>query len=167
MFMLVEGHGSPDIKHRFFATAIAGWSHAFGGAIAALIGPFQLITRLRTAWPRVHVWMGRTYLLAVLAGGLDEGRYVELVAVLTMMAGVEYFCRSLGLAPFPLPEPLPGAPSHDRPASARSGTAWVPIDRAGRDALILETVQVAVELGADVNATSIDGLPGLPGLAPA
>jgi uncharacterized membrane protein len=70
MFMLVEGHGSPDIKHRFFATAIAGWSHAFGGAIAALIGPFQLITRLRTAWPRVHVWMGRTYLLAVLAGGL-------------------------------------------------------------------------------------------------
>jgi uncharacterized membrane protein len=70
MFMLVEGHGSPDIKHRFFATAIAGWSHAFGGAIAALIGPFQLITRLRTAWPRVHAWMGRTYLLAVLAGGL-------------------------------------------------------------------------------------------------
>jgi uncharacterized membrane protein len=70
MFMLVEGHGSPDIKHRFFATAIAGWSHAFGGAIAALIGPFQLITRLRTAWPKVHRWMGRTYLLAVLAGGL-------------------------------------------------------------------------------------------------
>jgi uncharacterized membrane protein len=70
MFMLVEDHGSPDIKHRFFATAIAGWSHAFGGAIAALIGPFQLITRLRTAWPKVHRWMGRTYLLAVLAGGL-------------------------------------------------------------------------------------------------
>ena len=74
MFMLVEGHGSPDIKHRFFATEIAGWSHAFGGAIAALIGPFQLITRLRTAWPRVHVWMGRTYLLAVLAGGATVKR---------------------------------------------------------------------------------------------
>ncbi len=37
------------------------------------------------------------------------------------------------------------------------GTAWVPIDRAERDALILETVKVAVELGADVNAASIDG----------
>ncbi len=37
------------------------------------------------------------------------------------------------------------------------GTAWVPIDRAERDALILETVQLAVELGADVNASSIDG----------
>ena len=37
------------------------------------------------------------------------------------------------------------------------GTAWVPIDRAERDALILETVKVAVELGADVNTVSTDG----------
>ncbi len=37
------------------------------------------------------------------------------------------------------------------------GTAWVPIDRAERDALILETVKVAVELGADVNTASTDG----------
>jgi ankyrin repeat protein len=37
------------------------------------------------------------------------------------------------------------------------GTAWVPIDRAERDALVLETVKVAVELGTDVNAASIDG----------
>ena len=70
MFLLVPEHGSPEIKQRFFATAIAGWAHGFGGAIAALIGPFQLITRWRTKWPKVHVWMGRTYLLAVLAGGL-------------------------------------------------------------------------------------------------
>ena len=70
MFMLLESHGSPDIKGRFFATAIAGWAHTMGGAIAALIGPFQLITKIRTSWPRVHVWMGRTYLLAVLAGSL-------------------------------------------------------------------------------------------------
>jgi uncharacterized protein len=37
------------------------------------------------------------------------------------------------------------------------GTAWVPIDRSERDALILETVKLAVELGADVNAASTDG----------
>ena len=68
MFMLVEGHGSPN-QSRFFATAIAGWSHAFGGAIAALIGPFQLITHIRTSWPRcTRGWGG--HLLAVLAGGL-------------------------------------------------------------------------------------------------
>jgi uncharacterized membrane protein len=70
MFMLMPEHGSPSIKGRFFATALAGWAHAMGGAVAALIGPFQLIAKIRTTWPRVHVWMGRIYLLAVLSGAL-------------------------------------------------------------------------------------------------
>lgn len=70
LFMLVPEHGSPSIKGRFLGTELAGWAHTMGGALAALIGPFQLITRLRTSWPRVHVWMGRTYLLAVLCGAL-------------------------------------------------------------------------------------------------
>jgi uncharacterized membrane protein len=70
MFMLMPEHGSPSIKGRFFATALAGWAHTMGGAVAALIGPFQLIAKIRTTWPRVHVWMGRIYLLAVLSGAL-------------------------------------------------------------------------------------------------
>ena len=37
------------------------------------------------------------------------------------------------------------------------GTAWVPLDRAQRDSLVLETVTLAVELGADVNTATIDG----------
>jgi uncharacterized protein len=37
------------------------------------------------------------------------------------------------------------------------GTAWVPIDRTDREALILDAVKVAVEHGADVNAASVDG----------
>jgi uncharacterized protein len=37
------------------------------------------------------------------------------------------------------------------------GTAWVPVERASRDALILETVKLAAELGADVNAANVDG----------
>jgi ankyrin repeat protein len=37
------------------------------------------------------------------------------------------------------------------------GTAWVPVDRAERDALVLETVKVAVELGADLNVATTDG----------
>ena len=70
IFMTVDGHGSPDIKDRFLATAIAGWAHTMGGAVAALIGPFQFLSRLRAAMPRLHAWMGRTYLIAVLCGGL-------------------------------------------------------------------------------------------------
>ena len=37
------------------------------------------------------------------------------------------------------------------------GTPWVPVDRAGRDALVLETVKLALELGADVNVANVDG----------
>jgi ankyrin repeat protein len=37
------------------------------------------------------------------------------------------------------------------------GTAWIPVDRGQRDALLLDTVKLAVELGADVNAASTDG----------
>ena len=37
------------------------------------------------------------------------------------------------------------------------GTAWVQPDRAEREALMLETVKLAVELGVDVNAANTDG----------
>jgi ankyrin repeat protein len=37
------------------------------------------------------------------------------------------------------------------------GTAWMPIDRVERDVLMLETVKLAVELGADINVASTDG----------
>jgi uncharacterized membrane protein len=70
MFMMAPAHGDPGIKARFLGTAVAGWAHTMGGAVAAIIGPFQFLTRLRAAWPRVHVWMGRTYLIAVLCGAL-------------------------------------------------------------------------------------------------
>jgi uncharacterized membrane protein len=82
IFMVVKGYGSPDIKTRFIGTALAGWAHTMGGAVAALIGPFQMITKLRTSWPRVHAWMGRTYLLAVLVGALGGLYFVP-----TSMAG--------------------------------------------------------------------------------
>lgn len=38
-----------------------------------------------------------------------------------------------------------------------AGAAWVQPPRAGREALTLETVKIAVELGVDVNATNTDG----------
>jgi ankyrin repeat protein len=37
------------------------------------------------------------------------------------------------------------------------GAAWVPVERAERDKLMLETATLAVELGADINAASTDG----------
>jgi hypothetical protein len=60
-------------------------------------------------------------------GRLPIPAYVELVAVVTFITGVDFFCRSLDIDPFPLPEPLPGEPSRHLPASARADTAWVPM----------------------------------------
>jgi Ankyrin repeats (many copies) len=37
------------------------------------------------------------------------------------------------------------------------GRAWVQPDRAQREALILESVKLAIELGVDVNAVNTDG----------
>ena len=39
----------------------------------------------------------------------------------------------------------------------RRRTAWVPPDRSEREALTLEAVKLAVELGVDVNAANTDG----------
>ena len=44
--------------------------HASLAATALIVGPFQLVTRLRAAWPKVHRWMGRTYVFACIGAGL-------------------------------------------------------------------------------------------------
>ncbi len=62
-----------------------------------------------------------------LAGGLTDAAYVEIIGVVALSAGVDYFARALGVPPFALPEPKSGAPSGYRPAGAVGGTAWVPM----------------------------------------
>src|SRR5207253_2136937 len=63
----------------------------------------------------------------VIAEGLDVGRYVELVGVTTLTAGLDAFARAFGIAPFPIPPPRPGEPSRHRPESAKPEGAWVPM----------------------------------------
>jgi hypothetical protein len=71
--------------------------------------------------------LSRQWFDAVISDGLDVASYVELLGVVTMMTGVDYFARALGVAPFELPAPLPGAPSRYLPMCATAGTAWVPM----------------------------------------
>ena len=79
-------------------------------------------------------------------GGLSETRYVELVSIVALLTGVDYFARSLGLDPFDLPEPREGEPSRRRPQSAREGEAWVPMiaaeDATGPEADLYGTAAV-------------------------
>ena len=92
------------------------------------------IHRVRTDPAR----LSRSWFDALIAGGLNVAPYVELMGVVSMLTGVDYFARSLGLAPFPLPEPCEGAPARHLPPSAKPGPAWVPMI-APEDARELES----------------------------
>lgn len=81
------------------------------------------VHRIRTDSGRLSkAWFER-----VCSGGLDEGRYVELVSVVSLLAGLDFFARALGVPPLALPAALPGEPTRRWPESARRGTAWVPV----------------------------------------
>ena len=83
----------------------------------------DVIHRVRTDPAR----LSRSWFAQAVAGDLGEAEYVELIGVITMVVGVDFCARALGIAHFPLPAPLPGEPSRRLPASAKPGTAWVPM----------------------------------------
>lgn len=100
--------------------AVAG-SHDTLGELPAQV--VEVVHRVRTDAGRLSkAWFER-----VIAGGLDEAKYVETVAVVALLAGVDFFARALGIAPPALPPPLEAEPTRHRPASAKRGSAWVPM----------------------------------------
>ena len=82
----------------------------------------EAIHRLRHHASRLHEGWYR----GLLADGLSEGGYVELIGVLAPVVAVDEFHRALGLPPAALPQPRPGQPSRLRPRGARQDIAWVP-----------------------------------------
>lgn len=94
----------------------------------------DLIHRVRTDPGR----LSRRWYDRVRASGVGEEEYVEAVGIVAFTAGIDALCRALGIAFFPLPEPLPGEPSGYRPEKLTEGVAWVPLllpeDAAGPDA---------------------------------
>lgn len=78
-------------------------------------------------------WFERT-----LAQGVSEGAYVEAVGIVCFVAGIDHFCRAIGLPPFELPDPRPGEPSGHEPRGLSAGRAWVsmlaPEDASGPEA---------------------------------
>ena len=68
----------------------------------------------------------RAWFDQLIADGLGDAPYVELLGVVTTVAGIDAFCRGLGVPPHPLPEAEPGEPRRTRPPAARDEGAWVP-----------------------------------------
>ncbi|WP_419905444.1 DUF2306 domain-containing protein [Kiloniella sp.] len=70
-FLLPEPpHVGPGIMENFLAHKTAFLAHVLGSLIALMLGPWQFVKTIRGRWPRLHRWMGRSYMVAVLVGGL-------------------------------------------------------------------------------------------------
>lgn len=61
---------NPDFHTRLMTLPWYAYAHFIGSGIALLVGGFQFSARLRSARPQLHRWIGRSYLLAVLVGGI-------------------------------------------------------------------------------------------------
>jgi hypothetical protein len=100
--------------------AVSGAHDTLGTLPANVV---DLIHRVRTDPGR----LSRAWFDGVIASGLSAQQYVEVIAVVTLVSGLDFFARALGIAPFPLRPPSPGEPSRHVPTRAKGGTAWVPI----------------------------------------
>jgi hypothetical protein len=82
----------------------------------------EVVHRLRTDPGR----LGEGWYRSVIARGLTEEQYVEIVSVVAHIVAIDTMARGLDLDPPPLPFPEPGSPTRRRPSGAKPGGAWVP-----------------------------------------
>jgi hypothetical protein len=71
--------------------------------------------------------LSESWTQSILARGLGDGEYIEIVGVIAMVMIMDTCMRALGLPERALPAPLAGEPSRYRPAGARKKAAWLPL----------------------------------------
>ncbi len=62
--------GDQEFQQRFAEIPLYAAFHVLGSGVALLIGGFQFLPKLRARRIRLHRWLGRSYLIAVLIGGI-------------------------------------------------------------------------------------------------
>jgi uncharacterized membrane protein len=70
-FLAIDDLNQSALKAKLASTPWSMVGHLAGGAVALIIGPFQLHGGLRRRFLAPHRWMGRIYLLAVGASGIS------------------------------------------------------------------------------------------------
>lgn len=93
----------------------------------------EAIHRIRTDSGRLSIGWYRS----LVAAGLCDEQYVELLSVVAIVVATDTFRRAAGLQLLSLPRAKPGEPSRRRPQGARPGLAWMatlaPEDRTEAD----------------------------------
>jgi hypothetical protein len=82
----------------------------------------EAIHRIRTDSGR----LGAAWYEFLLADGLSDAHYVELLSVVAIVVAVDTFRAASGLPMLPLPVPAAGEPARRRPCGAKPGLAWMP-----------------------------------------
>jgi hypothetical protein len=59
-------HPDPAAYTMFWSRRGWLWTHLAGGALTVVLGPFQFLTRWPRAYPRLHRWSGRVYMIGML-----------------------------------------------------------------------------------------------------
>lgn len=59
-------HPDPGAYTMFWSRRGWLWTHLAGGALTVVLGPFQFLTRWPRAYPRLHRWTGRIYMVGML-----------------------------------------------------------------------------------------------------
>ena len=85
---------NPGQWERMFSIAALGYTHTLGGAIASIVGPFQFLTAVRRRVPRVHVWLGRLYLVCVGTSAL-AGLYLSPGSMARNTFGIAFVALAL------------------------------------------------------------------------
>ncbi|MSP98870.1 MAG: hypothetical protein EXR29_16960 [Betaproteobacteria bacterium] len=81
----------------------------------------EVIHRVRTDAGRLTA----AWLDGMLASGLTDAEYVEIVGIVATITGLDTFSRAMGTLPRALPPTQPGEPTRRRPRNARKQIAWV------------------------------------------
>ena len=119
-----------DRREALSPATIAG-SHDSVGTLAPVA--VEAIHRIATDSGR----LGESWFQRLLADGLSDTAYVELVSIVAVVTAVDTFRYAAGLDPSDLPDPIAGAPTCHRPVGAKAGLAWVatvaPEDRTEDD----------------------------------
>src|SRR5256885_258347 len=88
-------------------------THASLGELPEVV--VDVIHRVRTDTSRLT----ESWLRSVLASGLTDAEYVEIVGLVATITGLDTFSRAIGEPLRVLPDPLPGEPSRRRPKGAK------------------------------------------------
>jgi hypothetical protein len=108
------------IKSALSPNAVKGEHESLGRLGAAEV---ELVHRVANDPGR----LSESWSQSVLARGVSEGEYVEIVGLIAMVMMMDTCHRALGLPERALPAAVAGEPSRYRPAGAKKQAAWLPL----------------------------------------